>query len=106
MRLRSSNRYRGVRETVSKLSPVGELDAEQAHLEETWAAYERLLRALRGRTRAGNAWAEEVLDAMRRERLRRYTASSGPLYFGRIDDTGGGGRPLGPPPGGAGGTTR
>jgi DNA helicase IV len=74
---------------------VGELDAEQAHLEETWAAYERLLRALRGRTRAGNAWAEEVLDAMRRERLRRYTASSGPLYFGRIDDTDGSTRYIG-----------
>ena len=66
-----------------------ELEAEQDHLERTWAAYERVLRALRRGTRAGNDFAEEVLDAMRRERLRRYTAASGPLYFGRIDDTGG-----------------
>ena len=66
-----------------------ELEAEQAHLELTWAAYERLLRALRRGTRAGNEFAEEVLDAMRRERLRRYSAAAGPLYFGRIDDTGG-----------------
>src|ERR1700751_707575 len=71
---------------------VEEFDAEQGHLDETWAAYERVLRALRGRTRAGNEWAEEVLDAMRRARLRRYTAASGPLYFGRIDD--GAGRTL------------
>ena len=58
---------------------MGELEAEQEHLDLTWAAYERLLRALRGRTRAGNEFAEEGLDKMRRERLRRYTASSGPL---------------------------
>jgi hypothetical protein len=68
---------------------VGELEAEQEHLELTWKAYDRLLRALRRGSRAGNDFAEEVLDAMRRERLRRYTAASGPLYFGRIDDTDG-----------------
>jgi DNA helicase IV len=68
---------------------VEDLETEQAHLELTWAAYERLLRALRRSTRAGNDFAEEVLDAMRRERLRRYTAASGPLYFGRIDGTDG-----------------
>ncbi len=62
-----------------------ELETEQEHLDLTWTAYERLLRALRGRTRAGNDYAEEVLDAMRRERLRRYSAASGPLYFGRVD---------------------
>jgi len=68
---------------------VGDLEAEQEHLELTWKAYERLLRALRRGSRAGNDFAEEVLDAMRRERLRRYTAASGPLYFGRIDGTDG-----------------
>ncbi len=68
---------------------MDELEAEQEHLELTWKAYDRLLRALRRGTRAGNDFAEEVLDAMRRERLRRYTAASGPLYFGRIDDTDG-----------------
>ena len=58
---------------------MGELEAEQEHLELTWKAYDRLVRALRRSTRAGNEFAEEVLDAMRRERLRRYSAASGPL---------------------------
>src|SRR4051794_41254509 len=77
---------------------VDELEAEQEHLELTWKAYDRLLRALRRGSRAGNEFAEEVLDAMRRERVRRYTAASGPLYFGRIDDTGGGAPSIRPPP--------
>lgn len=63
-----------------------ELAAEQAHLDRTWAAYDTILRALSGERGAGiDEFANEALERMRRERLRLYTASSGPLYFGRID---------------------
>jgi DNA helicase IV len=63
-----------------------ELAAEQAHLDRTWSAYERVLRALAGERGAGiDEFANEALERMRRERLRLYTASSGPLFFGRID---------------------
>ena len=37
------------------------------------------------RDRQGDVFTEAVLEAMRLERLRAYTAASGPLYFGRID---------------------
>jgi DNA helicase IV len=68
------------------LGDTEELALEQAHLDQTWAAYERLLAALAGRRFGADEFTEEVLEKMRRERLRRYTASSGPLYFGRIDE--------------------
>jgi DNA helicase IV len=49
--------------------------------------FERLLRALT-RSRVGTGvdeFADEALEHMRRERIRVYTSSSGPLYFGRVD---------------------
>jgi hypothetical protein len=67
-----------------------ELAAEQDHLDRTWSAYERVLRALSGERGAGiDEFANEALERMRRERLRLYTSSSGPLFFGRIDEAGG-----------------
>jgi DNA helicase IV len=67
-----------------------ELAAEQRHLDRTWSAYERVLRALSGERGAGiDEFANEALERMRRERLRLYTSSSGPLFFGRIDEAGG-----------------
>src|SRR5215210_3384093 len=64
-----------------------ELAEEQAHLDRTYETYEAILRALSvsRRDRHGDAFTEEVLEKMRMERLRAYTAASGPLYFGRID---------------------
>ncbi|HZB75985.1 MAG TPA: AAA family ATPase [Solirubrobacteraceae bacterium] len=60
---------------------------EQRHLDRTWEAYEAVLRALEGRRTSGvDEFATEALERMRRERLRLYTESSGPLYFGRIDE--------------------
>jgi DNA helicase IV len=72
--------------------PDDELAAEQRHLDLTWSVFERLLRALVGRTRAVGVdeFADEALDRMRAERIRVYTSSSGPLYFGRVDPVGGG----------------
>jgi hypothetical protein len=68
------------------MSSSGELAEEQHHLDRTWSAYERVLRALSGERGAGiDEFANEALERMRRERLRLYTSSSGPLYFGRID---------------------
>src|SRR5918992_6127673 len=67
-----------------------ELAEEQEHLDRTYAAYDALLRELsvsRG-DRQGDEFTEEVLERMRLERLRAYTAASGPLYFGRIDRDG------------------
>jgi DNA helicase IV len=66
---------------------MSELAAEQAHLDRTYAAYDALLDALSvsRRDRHGDDFTEEVLEQMRLERLRAYTAASGPLYFGRID---------------------
>jgi DNA helicase IV len=63
------------------------LAEEQAHLDLTYAAYDALVRALSvsRRDRQGDIFTEAVLEAMRLERLRAYTAASGPLYFGRID---------------------
>ncbi|HEV7752041.1 MAG TPA: hypothetical protein VGO71_10885 [Baekduia sp.] len=59
---------------------------EQEHLDRTWSAYEAVLRALQGQRGAGiDEFANEALERMRGERLRLYTSSSGPLYFGRID---------------------
>jgi hypothetical protein len=71
---------------------AGELDEEQAHLEETYEAYDALVAALSvsRRDRQGDVFTEAVLEAMRLERLRAYTAASGPLYFGRIDRSDGG----------------
>ncbi|WCB95054.1 DNA helicase IV [Baekduia alba] len=67
-----------------------ELAAEQAHLDRTWSAYDHVLRALSGERGAGiDEFANEALERMRRERLRLYTASSGPLFFGRIDEAAG-----------------
>ncbi|MCW2993066.1 MAG: hypothetical protein JWQ18_561, partial [Conexibacter sp.] len=67
-----------------------ELAAEQRHLDRTWSAYERVLRALGGERGAGiDDFANEAIERMRRERLRLYTSSSGPLYFGRIDEASG-----------------
>src|SRR5213595_1669880 len=64
-----------------------ELEDEQAHLDLTYAAYDALVAALSvsRRDRQGDIFTEAVLEAMRLERLRAYTAASGPLYFGRID---------------------
>jgi DNA helicase IV len=66
---------------------VGELESEQRHLDETCAAYDAAFRALTGRGRRSGIddFANEALEAMRRERIRVYTEASGPLYFGRID---------------------
>jgi DNA helicase IV len=67
-----------------------ELAEEQRHLDRTWSAYERVLRALGGERGAGiDEFANEAIERMRRERLRLYTSSSGPLYFGRIDESSG-----------------
>jgi DNA helicase IV len=67
-----------------------ELAGEQRHLDRTWSAYERVLRALGGERGAGiDEFANEAIERMRRERLRLYTSSSGPLYFGRIDEASG-----------------
>lgn len=70
---------------------MGELEQEQAHLEETCAAYDIAFAALTGRAgyRGDDDYANEALEAMRRERIRVYTEASGPLYFGRIDRTDG-----------------
>src|SRR3954471_10975373 len=64
-----------------------ELEEEQGHLDLTYAAYDALVAALSvsRRDRQGDIFTEAVLEAMRLERLRAYTAASGPLYFGRID---------------------
>jgi DNA helicase IV len=66
---------------------MGELDDEQRHLDETGAAYDAAFAALTGRGRRSGIddFANEALEAMRRERIRVYTEASGPLYFGRID---------------------
>jgi DNA helicase IV len=75
---------------------AAELAAEQRHLDRTWSAYERVLRALAGERGAGiDEFANEALERMRRERLRLYTSSSGPLFFGRIDEGGGARRYIG-----------
>ena len=60
---------------------------EQAHLDQTYAAYDALIDVLSvsRRDRHGDVFTEEVLEQMRLERLRAYTSASGPLYFGRID---------------------
>jgi hypothetical protein len=45
-----------------------------------------VLAALTRERRGGvDEFANEALELMRRERIRAYTAASGPLYFGRID---------------------
>jgi hypothetical protein len=67
------------------------LAEEQRHLDETQRAYEAILAALYQDRRASavDEFSEEALERMRLERLRAYTAASGPLYFGRIDRDGG-----------------
>ena len=62
-------------------------EEEQRHLDETGAAYDVAFAALTGpRPPSGiDDYANEALEAMRRERIRVYTEASGPLYFGRID---------------------
>src|SRR3954469_7733226 len=63
-----------------------DLAEEQRHLDETSAAYDAAFAALTGRKhRSGDDYANEALEAMRRERIRVYTDASGPLYFGRVD---------------------
>src|SRR4051794_24924910 len=66
---------------------MGELEDEQRHLDETGAAYDAAFKALTsgGRRSGIDDFANEALEAMRRERIRVYSAASGPLYFGRID---------------------
>jgi DNA helicase IV len=65
-----------------------ELEEEQRHLDETYAAYDTALRLLRSRARTSGVddFATEALERMRVERIRAYDAASGPLYFGRIDE--------------------
>src|SRR4051794_23535641 len=69
-----------------------ELEAEQRHLDETYAAYDTAARLLptRARTSGVDDYATEALERMRFERIRSYDAASGPLYFGRIDGRDGG----------------
>ena len=69
-----------------------ELEAEQRHLDETYAAYDTAARLLRTRARTSGVddFATEALERMRLERIRAYDAASGPLYFGRIDGRDGG----------------
>src|SRR5919202_871308 len=64
-----------------------ELEAEQRHLDRTYAAYDKALRLLRSRARTSGVdeFASEALERMRLERIRAYDEASGPLYFGRID---------------------
>src|SRR5829696_3950806 len=71
-------------------APRSALFEEQEHLDRTYAAYDALLRELSvsRRDRQGDEFTEEVLERLRLERLRAYTAASGPLYFGRIDRPG------------------
>lgn len=67
-----------------------DLEEEQRHLDETCAAYDRAFAALteyKDRAVSDDEYANEALEAMRRERIRVYTEASGPLYFGRIDRT-------------------
>ena len=66
---------------------MGELQEEQAHLDETCAAFDVAFAALTGRRPPSGSddYANEALEQMRRERIRQYTEASGPLYFGRID---------------------
>jgi DNA helicase IV len=69
-----------------------ELEDEQHHLDETCASYDLAFAALtefRDRATSADEFANEALEAMRRERIRVYTEASGPLYFGRIDRTDG-----------------
>lgn len=66
---------------------MGELEDEQAHLDETTRAFDIAFAALAGRRPPSGSddYANEALEQMRRERIRQYTEASGPLYFGRID---------------------
>jgi len=67
-----------------------DLEEEQHHLDATAAAYDAAFAALtevRDRAVSDDEYANEALEAMRRERIRVYTDASGPLYFGRIDRT-------------------
>src|SRR3954453_11068080 len=72
---------------VGRMQLDVELEEEQGHLDLTYAAYDALVAALSvsRRDRQGDIFTEAVLEAMRLERLRAYTAASGPLYFGRVD---------------------
>jgi hypothetical protein len=65
----------------------GQLQEEQARLDETFVAFDEALRRLTARTtRSGvDEFADEAIERMRRERIRVYTEAAGPLYFGRID---------------------
>ncbi|MDA0183894.1 AAA family ATPase [Solirubrobacter phytolaccae] len=69
-----------------------ELEEEQRHLDATCAAYDVAFAKLteyKDRAISDDEYANEALEAMRRERIRVYTEASGPLYFGRIDRTDG-----------------
>ncbi|MGA2014422.1 MAG: ATP-binding domain-containing protein [Solirubrobacteraceae bacterium] len=63
------------------------LREEQEHLDATIEAFDRALAELSARRPSSgiDEFANDALDQLRRERLRAYTAASGPLYFGRID---------------------
>jgi DNA helicase IV len=65
-----------------------ELEAEQQHLDRTYAAYDTAVRLLRSRARTSGVdeFATEALERMRLERVRAYDEASGPLYFGRVDE--------------------
>jgi DNA helicase IV len=69
-----------------------QLAEEQKHLARTVEAFEQALAELRSRHSTGgiDEFANDALERMRSERIRLYTQSSGPLYFGRIDRTEGG----------------
>ena len=73
------------------IKAMEELEEEQQHLDETCAAFDVAFAALTGRRgyRGDDDYANEALEAMRRERIRVYTEASGPLYFGRVDRTDG-----------------
>jgi DNA helicase IV len=77
---------------LAAVTPDPALAEEQQHLDRTYAAFDALVDALSvsRRNRQGDEFTEEVLEKMRLERLRVYTAASGPLYFGRIDGNGDG----------------
>ena len=68
------------------------LREEREHLERTAEAFGQALAELTSRSASSgiDAFANDALDALRRERIRIYTEAAGPLYFGRIDRIRGG----------------
>jgi DNA helicase IV len=63
-----------------------EISEEQRHLDLAEGALREVVARLEGGPSGGiDAFADDALNAMRKELLRTYTEASGPLYFGRID---------------------